>query len=302
MREIALQKITPNIWFNRNAKEAVDFYLTTFPDAKILTTSYYPKEGLAEFQKEFAGDVLAINFEIQGQRFVAINADKTFTPNPSISFFINFDPLHNPNAEIELDKLWKRLSENGKVLISLQEYPFSKKYGWIQDRYGVSWQLILTNPKGEKRPFIVPSFLFVNERCGKAEEATNFYLSLFKQSQRHMLVHYDSAAEPNKAGTVMFTDFTLAGQFFAAMDAGGKHDFRFSEGISLNISCKDQQEIDYYWDALTRDGGEASMCGWLKDKYGVSWQVNPENIEELMQKSEAFQKLMEMKKIIINIF
>jgi predicted 3-demethylubiquinone-9 3-methyltransferase (glyoxalase superfamily) len=187
-------------------------------------------------------------------------------------------------------------------LMPLKEYPFSKRYGWVEDRYGISWQLILTEPKGEERPFIIPSLLFVNELCGKAEEATNLYLSIFGDAKRHSLIHYDKGAEPNKEGTVMFTDFTLAGQFFAAMDAGGKHEFAFNEGISLNIACKDQAEIDYFWSALIRDGGEESMCGWLKDKYGLSWQVNPENIEELVQRPGGFQKLMGMKKIIVSDF
>jgi len=297
-----MQKIIPNLWFNRNAKEAIDFYISVFPNGKIIHTSHYPTEGLADFQKEFAGDVLSIHFEIGNYTFDAINADNSFKPNPSISFFVNFDPLHNKNAESELNTLWEKLAEEGKVLMPLQEYPFSKRYGWVEDKYGISWQLIFTDPKGEKRPFIIPSMLFVNELCSKAEEATDFYLSIFKDAKRHALMRYGAGAEPNKEGTVMFTDFTLAGQFFAAMDAGDKNDFTFNEGISLNISCTDQEEIDYYWNALTKDGGQESVCGWLKDKYGVSWQINPENIEQLIKRPGGFKKLMEMKKIIISDF
>ena len=95
----------------------------------------------------------------------------------------------------------------------------------------------------------------------------------------------------------MFTDFNLEGQFFAAMDGGGKHPFQFNEGISFNIACKDQAEIDYFWDALTKNGGEESVCSWCKDKYGVSWQINPANIDELMLKPKAWEKLMTMKKV-----
>ena len=150
-----MQKITPNLWFKGNAEEAVNFYLSVFPESKIISTMYYPKDGLADFQKEFAGKILVIEFELFGQRFMAINAGPEFT---------------------------------------------------------------------------------------------------------------------------------------------------FNEAVSFNIACKGQAEIDYYWNKLTTDGGEESVCGWCKDRYGLSWQVNPENMGDLMKKPGAFAKLMEMKKIIIADF
>lgn len=140
------------MWFKGNAQEAVNFYLSVFPDGKIINTSYYPKEGLLDFQKSFAGKPLAIYFNLMGMDFVAINAGPEFT---------------------------------------------------------------------------------------------------------------------------------------------------FTEAVSFNIACKDQAEIDYYWGKLTSDGGEESQCGWCKDKYGLSWQVNPENIESIMEKPGAWEKLLQMKKIDI---
>lgn len=152
-----MQKITPNLWFDGNAKEAVDFYLSVFSDSKLIGTSNYPQtkeEGLADFQLELAGKVLTVDFELFGQRFTAINAGP---------------------------------------------------------------------------------------------------------------------------------------------------EFKFNEAISLSIACQDQQEIDHYWEKLSAVPA-SEQCGWLKDKYGLSWQVVPANMEELMQKPNAFAKLMKMKKLVIADF
>jgi len=151
------QKIVPNLWFDGNAKEAVDFYVSVFPDSKVLSTEYYPnstEEGLADFQVNLAGKPLAIEFELNGQHFTAINAGP---------------------------------------------------------------------------------------------------------------------------------------------------EFKFSEAISFAVNCKDQEEIDYFWEKLS-SVAEAEQCGWCKDKYGLSWQIVPENMGELMKKPGAFAKLMEMHKIVISEF
>jgi predicted 3-demethylubiquinone-9 3-methyltransferase (glyoxalase superfamily) len=296
-----MQKITPNLWFNGNAKEAVDFYVSVFPKSKILSTEYYPKsteDGLAPFQKKLAGQVLTIEFELNGVSFVAINAGSEFKPNPSISFFVNFDPSKDTTANESLDKLWNELMDGGKILMPLQEYPFSKHYGWVEDRFGVSWQLILTNPEGEVRPFIVPSLMFVGENAGKAEEATDFYFSVFKDSQRGILARYPEGSGVD-AGTLMYTDFRLEKTWLAAMDSAEDHKFQFTEGVSLSISCEDQEEIDYFWKKLSTVS-EAEQCGWCKDKYGVSWQVVPKDIGELMKKPNAFSTMMQQKKIVID--
>lgn len=149
-----MKLITPNLWFNGNAQEAVDFYLSVFPDSKIISTVYYPEEGLADFQKELAGKVLTIEFELSGNRYMAINAGP---------------------------------------------------------------------------------------------------------------------------------------------------EFKFNESVSFSVPCKDQEEIDYYWEKLSTVP-ESEQCGWCKDQYGLSWQVVPENIEELMNRPNAFANLMQMKKIIIDNF
>jgi predicted 3-demethylubiquinone-9 3-methyltransferase (glyoxalase superfamily) len=277
-----MHDITPHFWFNTEALRALEFYTSIFPHAKIIqrvTISGVPSPG---------GDCDIVSFEIAQQPFMAINAGPLFKPNPSISFFLNFDPSRDKNARAQLDALWSKLAEGGNVLMPLQEYPFSKHYGWVQDKFGISWQLILSDPKGEPRPFIVPSLLFVGDVCGKAKEATDFYMSVFKNSKRGQLATYPAGMEPDEEGSVMFTDFMINGQWFAAMDSAHEHKFAFGEAISLLIPCNDQAEIDYFWEKLSADKS-AEQCGWLKDKYGVSWQVSPVAMEEMLAKGTPEQ-------------
>lgn len=292
-----MQKITPNLWFNGNAEEAGGFYASVFPDTKVVATTHYPKskeEGLADFQQNMAGKVLTVDFEIMGFRFVAINAGPEFTPNPSISFFITLD------SKEEIDAVWNKLTGGGKELMSLAKYPFSEYYGWVQDKYNVSWQLTLNNSEGDQQPKVMPSLLFTQDKSGKAKEARDFYLSVFQHSKEGITALFEEDAPMGqKKGDVMFSDFMLENVWLAAMDGGNPHGFTFNEGVSLSISCKDQDEIDYYWEKFTKDGGEESVCGWLKDKYGMSWQVAPANMEELMKKPDAFKTMMQQKKIII---
>lgn len=296
--------ITPNLWFEGNAPEAVEFYTSVFDDGKIVSTTNYPhskEEGLADFQLDLAGKPLVIEFEAAGQKFAAINAGPEFKPTPAISFFLNFDPSRDDNAREHLDAMWAKLSEGGEALMPLQEYPFSKHYGWIKDRFGYSWQLILTNPDGDPRPFIVPSFMFCGPVQNQCAEAMEYYLSVFKDSKKGVTSLYEEPNGTVEKGSVMFADFMLSNQWFAAMDSGGPQPFTFNEAISLQVDCVDQAEIDYFWDKLSADPA-SEQCGWCKDKYGVSWQIVPAKMGELMQRPNAFAKLMEMHKIVIADF
>ncbi len=167
-----MQKITPHLWFDKEAVEAAEFYTGLFPGSKITNTS--------SLRNTPSGDTDIVSFDLAGQAFMAISAGPYFKFNPSISFFVNFDPSRDQNASENIDGLWDSLSQGGEVLMPLEKYPFSERYGWIQDKYGLSWQLILSNPEGEERPVIVPSFLFVGSALGRAEEAINLYLSVFE--------------------------------------------------------------------------------------------------------------------------
>lgn len=181
----------------------------------------------------------------------------------------------------EVQKLWDALAEGGTTLMPLDSYPFSEKYGWIQDKYGLSWQLMFVGDESIKQK-ITPTLMFVGNVCGKAEEAINFYASVFHNSKVGDIARYSEGQDPDKAGTVMYADLTLEGQQFAAMDSARMHDFSFNEAISLMVHCGDQQEIDYYWEKLSAVP-EAEQCGWLKDKYGVSWQITPRAMDEMFK-------------------
>ena len=267
-------KITPHLWYDKEAKEAAEFYCSVFPDSKIAN--------ITTLHDTPSGDCDVVSFQLSGQPYMAISAGPYFKFNPSISFFLNFDPSRDKNARKNLDATWEKLSHGGTVLMELDKYPFSERYGWLQDKYGLSWQLILSNPDGEERPFIVPSLMFVGDVCGKAEEATNFYLSLFENSKRGLVARYPKGMEPDKEGTIMFTDFMVNGQWFVAMDSAHEHKFAFNEAISLIVPCDTQDEIDYFWKKLSAVR-KAEQCGWLKDAYGVSWQITPTVMNEMMK-------------------
>ena len=295
-----MQKIVPHLWFDNQAEEAAEFYVKAFGGNSKIT-------GTTHLQGTPSGDVEAVTFDLSGFSFMAISAGPIFTFNPSISFFVNFDPSRDDKARENLDALWEKLSEGGTPLMPLQEYPFSTRYGWIQDKYGLTWQLIFTDPDGEPRPDIVPSLMFNGEVGGKAEEATDYYLTVFNDTRRGLVARYPAGMEPDKEGTIMYTDFMLEGEWLAAMDSAQEDAFPFNEAISLMVYCDSQEEIDHYWEKL-REGGDpnAQQCGWLKDRYGVSWQIVPREMDEMMSKGtreqvdRVTQTFLPMKKLVIS--
>lgn len=286
--------ITPHLWFDTQAKEAAGFYCSVFPDSRI--------DSVTVLHDTPSGDCDVVAFTLHGQPFMSISAGPLFAFNPSISFFINFDPSREPDAAARLDRTWAALVEGGQVLMELSEYPFSKRYGWLKDKYGVSWQLILTDPAGEPRPPIVPSLLFTGEVAGKAEDAGAFYRSVFEDSREGQLARYPEGSSPDKPGTVMFSDFRVGNTWFAAMDSAHPHQFAFNESISFMVHCRDQAELDRYWAQLS-SVPESEQCGWCKDRFGVSWQITPIVMDELMTSGDqavvdrVMQAVLQMKKL-----
>ena len=272
-------KLFPCLWFNGNAKQAVELYSAAFGNTKII-----------------ADTGMVVMFEISGCKIMGLNGGPIFTPNASISLFVMFD------NENEMDTSWKKLSDGGAVFMPLNKYPWSDKYGWIQDKFGVSWQLMLAKP-GTMEQKIIPALMFTQSVAGKAEEAMQFYTSLFPNSSIKDISRYEKG-EGDVEGTVKHGRFLLDGQMFVAMDSSMAHAFTFSEGVSISVSCDTQEEIDHYWNSFTANGGQESMCGWLKDKYGVSWQIVPSMLGKLMSDPEkgqrVMQALMQMKKLEID--
>ncbi|POY05535.1 VOC family protein, partial [Mycobacterium kansasii] len=238
-----MQKIVPHLWFDKEAMEAAEFYVSTFPHSSITAT--------ATLNDTPGGDSDVVSFNLNGHDFMAISAGPMFKINSSISFMVNFDPSVDDQARQHLDELWEQLAEGGATLMPLGEYPFSERYGWVQDRFGVTWQLILTDPAGEPRPFILPSLMFSGERTNQAEAAIHFYAEVFANSKRGTVARYTEQTGPAKEGSLMFADFMLENQWFAAMDSGAEQEFTFNEAVSLLVNCDDQQEIDYFWERLS---------------------------------------------------
>ncbi len=259
--------ITPHLWFNTEAREAAEFYTSFLPDSQVTHIS--------TLHDTPSGDCDIVSFELAGQLFMAISAGPLFTFNPSISFHVKC------KTKEEVDVIWEKLSSGGNVLMPLAAYPFSERYGWVADRYGLSWQVSYAGTS-EIKQTITPALTFVGDVCGKAEEAINLYTSIFQNSQIVSLTRYSQGEEPDKEGTVKYATFTLEGMEFGAMDSAYEHHFAFNEAISFLVPCQTQAEIDYYWEKLSADP-QAEQCGWLKDRFGLSWQVWPTAMGEMMQ-------------------
>ncbi len=292
-----MQTITPHLWFDKQAREAAELYVSVFPNSRI--------KNVTTLRGTPSGDCDLVSFELSGQPFMAISAGPLFKINPSVSFHVKCA------AKEEVDAMWKRLSPGGQVLMPLDAYPFSERYGWLEDKYGVSWQVIYTGPTGIKQRF-APMLLFVGNVCGKAEEAIKFYVSVFGNSpagvkaetKADIVARYGKGAEPDQEGTVQYAHFWLLGQEFVAMDSAYEHKFAFNEAISFLVSCDTQEEIDYFWGKLSADP-KAEQCGWLKDQYGLSWQITPTIMNEMLggndkeKMARVTQAFLKMKKFDI---
>lgn len=288
-----MQKIVPHLWFDTQAKEAANFYVSAFGKDSEIT-------GINTLHDTPSGDVDTVTFQLAGSSFMAISAGPTFTVNPSISFFVQIEPVE------EVDRLWHVLNKDGQVLMPLDKYPWSERYGWLQDKFGLSWQISLGNKEDTGGQIIIPCLMYTGDVYGRAEEAIKQYTSIFKNSDVEGILRYGNDENPDKEGFVKHAQITIEGQTFMLMESAHDHQFSFNEAISLMVNCDTQEEIDYYWDRL-KEGGDpsAQQCGWLKDRFGVSWQVAPRLLEEMIrngtrdQVQRVTQTFLPMKKLDI---
>ena len=269
-----MQKIIPHLWFDKEAKEAADFYVSIYGKGSKI-------KNISKLDNTPSGSVDIVTFELLGWEFQAISAGPLFKFNPSVSFHVTC------TTKEEVDRIWTKLSHGGQVLMELGAYPFSERYGWLQDKYGLSWQINYSGGPDVKQK-ITPVIMFVGIVCGKAEEAINYWTSLFPQAKVDAILRFGRGEEPDKEGTVKYATFSLLGQEFGAMESAHEHNFAFNEAISFIVTCDTQSEIDYYWEKLSAVP-EAEQCGWLKDKFGFSWQIVPSAMDEMMSKGSPEQ-------------
>jgi predicted 3-demethylubiquinone-9 3-methyltransferase (glyoxalase superfamily) len=282
-----MPEIAPHLWFDTQAVEAATFYTSLLDNSEIVT--------VRTLRNTPSGDCDVVSFTLAGQPFQAISAGPLFTFNPSISFSISCD------SKDEVDALWSKLNEGREALMPLDSYPFSERFGWTNDRYGLSWQIMHTPVVTQK---ITPMLLFVGGVNGKTQEAVELYTSVFGDSKVDHVMKRGPGMEPDAEGSVQHAGFTVAGYEFAAMDSAADHKFGFNEAVSLAVLCDSQDEVDRYWNALSAVP-ESEQCGWLKDRFGVSWQIVPRAMEKMMAEADEdglariTQAFLPMKKLDI---
>ncbi|CAM4322278.1 VOC family protein [Lacicoccus alkaliphilus] len=277
---MSYQKIVPHLWFDDEAVEAANFYAGLFPGSVVHYTNVL--EGTP------SGGAEQVDFEIMGYQFMAISAGPGVTKNPSISFMV----LFTREERKAFEKIWETLAGEGKVLMPFGKYDFSDLYGWLEDGYGVSWQFYMADEEPGSR--VIPTMMFINANLGKAGEAMKFYMDIFRDAGMEDIHYYPGNDGPDSGQHVMHGQARLENLSFAFMDSAEDHAFDFSEGVSLIVKCDDQDEIDYYWNRLSHVP-EAEVCGWLKDKYGVSWQIIPKVMDEMVENGsrEQLQRVTE---------
>ena len=281
-----VQRIIPHLWFDTLAKEAAEYYVNLFEDSRIISTDI--------LQDTPSGSTETVSFQLAGMNFQAISGGDKFHFNPSLSF------IFYSKSKKEIKKLWTAFSDGGRVLMDLDRHKFSDLYGWIEDKYGLSWQLQHIDRAPNQR--INPALMFSDGECGRAEEAINYYLEVFKNSKIDTLEYYEDDQAMVEEAKVSYAEFTLDGVELIAMDHGAGGDYSFNEAFSLIVLCEDQEEIDYYWDKLSKDP-HAGECGWTKDKFGLSWQILPAGFDQMLadgnhkQVKNLMETFLKMKKV-----
>jgi predicted 3-demethylubiquinone-9 3-methyltransferase (glyoxalase superfamily) len=231
-----MKTIVPFLWFEKDIDQVISYYKSIFPDVTV--------GGDGELDNTPSGHVQMKSMYIYGQQFDLMTAGPYLPFNPTVSFIINCE-----TAE-EADDLWHKIVAEGKELMPLGSYDFAEKFGWGQDKYGVSWQVLCMKEEKPKEK-IVSTLMFCGDVCGKAKEAVDFYTGIFKNSHVDYVMPYDGT-EPvdDERAQTKHAGFMLDGTRFAVLDSGKKSPLTFNQAISFVVNCKNQEEVDYYWEKL----------------------------------------------------
>jgi predicted 3-demethylubiquinone-9 3-methyltransferase (glyoxalase superfamily) len=256
------------LWFAEGGRMAADRYLEVIPGSKLIYHRSLPGTP--------GGTAEVTSIALPGIGLEFLTAQPGFPRNPSITLSARCRSREGAVA------LWQALSDGGVEMMPFQDYPFSPLFGWCTDRFGVSWQVQLV-PDATTDLEIVPVLMFVGENLGNAGNAARLYTSAIPASDYSddSMVLYGAEAPEEIRGMVMIGESIIAGSRVAVMDSPGPHTFGFTEGTSLVVLCDTQEEVDKVWSALSAVP-EAEQCGWLKDRFGVSWQVVPRDMERMM--------------------
>ena len=267
-----MQKIVPHLWYDSDAETAARRYAGLIPGSEVGTVVRYPEAG-REIHGREPGSVMTVEFRLGDTEVVALNGGPLFKFTPAISLFVVLEDA------AAVDRLWEGLIDGGSALMPLEKYEWSERYGWLADRWGLTWQIALGKHADTGRT-VTPALLFGGKAAGQAEAAMELYTSLFPGATVDGILRHDGSGK-DAAGTVKHAQFRIDGQALMVMDSAEPHAFTFNEAVSLLVNCADQAEIDRLWSALSAVP-EAEACGWLKDRFGVSWQITPAALGPMM--------------------
>lgn len=274
----SLAGIYPCIWVEKPPKEVFDFYQSVFDNSGI--------------DQDYE---MVVYGRLENSAFMILGGNNNYRPNSSISFMVM------SKDKEKTDRYYQALIKGGSALMPLDSYEWSSHYGWVIDKYGISWQLYTEDDHADEKSTgsIVPTLMFANEQQGRCREALEHYRQIFPSMRIDGILDYPSG---EFAGQVMHTQFKIQDFTLMAMDSGVPQTFSFNDTISLTLLCKDQGGVDYYWDRLLKEGN-AIQCGWLVDKFGIRWQVVPDGMDKLLfehpQGEENMKRMMGMIKLNI---
>lgn len=263
-------KFAPCLWVDNQVEEMTELYTKVFENGKPLKTLYFLEDAHGKI-----GDILTQSVQLANQEFILLNGGPEFKATPSISYMVTC------TSETQLQVLWQELSEGGKLLMNLAIYPGVGQFGWLEDRFGISWQFSLDQSSSSQK--ITPCFMFSGEQYGNASRAVAEWIEVFQSGE--ILEHYS-----NEDSTTKLVKFTLHQQEFMAMDSAVDHDFTFSLANSFYVYCENQKEIDRLWTAITSKGTEMP-CGWMGDRFGVAWQTVTRDMDTMLDRKNLTKAL-----------